>query len=380
MSRESLIKSADNIIQSSPLIAQSLEGLAEVMANDLNSRMINKTNLDELIGENNIPLMVTNHDKFFAYFNSLISLYDPITFIETIIWALRSYISKGFVPAYWQTMIPEATKVVQKHLPEDQFRQVRNVYDWFQNNILELVRVSENTTSFYEKVGTLNGILEDKNPPSGTRLLAQNYLTLLLEGQRAEAITTIVRNVKSGLPLKEVYLDVLQPAMYEVGRLWQTGKIDIATGHYITASTQLAMAHLFPHAITEKRVGKVMLGSSLGGELHELGLRMVCDFFEYEGWNTYFMGAISSDQSFINAIKEKRPDIVCLSVTMQVGVPHTRDLIKALRTQLASDCPKIIVGGLAFTINPKLAQIVGADAIGTNAQETIERATAIVTS
>ena len=34
-----------------------------------------------------------------------------------------------------------------------------------------------------------------------------------------------------------------------------------------------------------------MVATCIGGELHEIGIRMVADFFEMEGWDTYYLGA-----------------------------------------------------------------------------------------
>ena len=206
---------------------------------------------------------------------------------------------------------------------------------------------------------------------------ARGYLELLLQAKRTEALNSIVDCVKAGVPLEDVYLKILQPVMYEVGRLWQTNKIDISVEHYITATTQLTMGHLFPYAISDTRAGKKMLGGCLGSELHELGMRMVSDIFELEGWDTYFLGAVTPDQSFITAIEAQKPDVVCLSATLQSGIPMARDLISKINHSMGADRPKIIVGGLAFLLNPQLAEIVGADSLGTNARDTVEKATAL---
>ena len=61
--------------------------------------------------------------------------------------------------------------------------------------------------------------------------LAKTYLNLLLAGDRNHAIDIILREVKSGMQLEDVYLNVLQPVMYEVGRLWQLDEIDIVAEH-----------------------------------------------------------------------------------------------------------------------------------------------------
>lgn len=204
--------------------------------------------------------------------------------------------------------------------------------------------------------------------------VAVRYLDLLLEARRREAFDAIMQCVQAGQPVTSVYVDILQPVMYEVGRLWQVNAIDVATEHYITAATQVLMAQLFPQALEQPRILRSMIGCCLGSELHELGMRMVCDFFEFEGWDTYFLGAITPAVSVLEVIRSRRPNLVCLSATMAFGLPQIRDLIRSVRGMSEAPAPKIMVGGLPFLINPELAVMVGADASAKDAREAVQRA------
>lgn len=199
-------------------------------------------------------------------------------------------------------------------------------------------------------------------------LLGHEYLELLLEGQRQAALRKILEQVDAGLPVSTVYIDVLQPVMYELGRLWQVDEIDVATEHYVTAATQLLMAKLFPHTLNQRRISRSMVGCCLGSELHELGMRMVCDFFEFEGWDTYFLGAITPSDSLMSVIRSRQPDLLCLSATMSFGLPQIRDLIQKIQALTEIKVPKIMVGGLPFIINPDLSSMVGADATAADAR------------
>ena len=203
-------------------------------------------------------------------------------------------------------------------------------------------------------------------------LLRRTYLDLLLAGQRHKAMQAVLSQVEAGLPVDTVYIDVLQPVLYELGRLWQINEIDVATEHYVTAVTQLLMARLFPYALNQKRVSRSMIGCCLGSELHELGMRMVCDFFEFKGWNTYFLGAITPQESLLGAIRSRRPDLLCLSATMAFGLPQIRDLIKRIQDSSTDTVPKIMVGGLPFIISPGLSAIVGADATAPDARLAVQ--------
>jgi methanogenic corrinoid protein MtbC1 len=210
------------------------------------------------------------------------------------------------------------------------------------------------------------------------RALAKNYLAHLLKGDRNQAIDTILKEVNAGMRLEDVYLDVLQPALYEVGRLWQLDEIDIVIEHYCTAATQLLMAQLFPYALNSQHTGLHMVGCCLGSELHEIGMRMICDLLELDGWDTYFIGAITPGKSLLRTLEEQRPDLLCLSSTMQFGVGQIRDVITDIRANRDLAKTKIMVGGLAFNLNPTLADRVGADATAVNAREAVDVARSIM--
>lgn len=211
-----------------------------------------------------------------------------------------------------------------------------------------------------------------------TAELARTYLDNLLAAQRHAAFEVVMARVESGLPVTSVYMEVLQPVMYEVGRLWQVNEIDVPTEHYCTAATQLLMARLFPYVLERKGSGRSMVGCCLGSELHELGMRMVCDFFEFEGWDTYFMGAITPGPGLVKTVVERKPHLVCLSATMSRGVPQIKEAIDALRRELGDALPKIMVGGLAFLMNPDLSHRVGADGMASDARSATRMASELV--
>ncbi|WP_203636880.1 B12-binding domain-containing protein, partial [Thermobrachium celere] len=63
------------------------------------------------------------------------------------------------------------------------------------------------------------------------------YLNYLLDAKRMEAMDLINRLVKQGYSVKDIYLYIFKESLYEVGLLWQTGRVTVAQEHYFTAST-----------------------------------------------------------------------------------------------------------------------------------------------
>lgn len=219
--------------------------------------------------------------------------------------------------------------------------------------------------------------------PSGTETplapVAHDYLDLLLSARRREAENLVLKTVDSGADIRDIYLHVFQPVQYEVGRLWQINKVSVAQEHFCTAATQMVMARLFPQILSTPRSGNSLVACCVGGELHELGIRMVSDFFEMDGWNTYYLGASTPDADVAHAIHQNGANLLCISVTMPFNVHLAAKLIRTVRDNAQNTPVKILTGGFPFNANPNLYAEIGADAMATNALEAVRIGTELVT-
>lgn len=208
-----------------------------------------------------------------------------------------------------------------------------------------------------------------------TSELANAYLSALLKYQRQEAADLIIKAVEGGLRIEDLYMNVFQRAQHEIGRLWQMSKISVAQEHYCTASTQMIMSQLYPYIFSEgKTTGRTFVGASMGGELHEIGARMVADFFEMAGWNTIYLGANVPIRGLISTLRDAQPDVLGISATMTFHLKPMRDYIEAIRKNEEFNRIKIIVGGYPFRVDPNLWKQIGADGYATDARGAVETA------
>ncbi len=199
-------------------------------------------------------------------------------------------------------------------------------------------------------------------------IMARQYLTFLLQGSRSAASRLILDAVANGASIKDIYLHVFQPSQYELGRLWQTNQINVAQEHYCTAATQMIMSQLYPYIFQTKRKKRCVVVTCVGGELHEIGARMVADFFEMDGWDSHFIGANTPLESLLNYLVECRADILALSATMVFHVSKVAEIIAAVYNHSSLSNLRVIVGGYPFNTSPGLWQQVGADGYASNAQ------------
>jgi MerR family transcriptional regulator, light-induced transcriptional regulator len=200
-------------------------------------------------------------------------------------------------------------------------------------------------------------------------LLACAYLAALLDGDRHTAGRIILEAVGAGTAIRDIYLHVFQRSQRELGRLWQTGQINVAQEHYCTAATQVVIAQLYPYLFAKSRKGPRLVATCVSGELHEIGARIVADFFEMEGWDTYFLGANTPVESVVRTVDERQADILAISATMTFHIGQVRALIAAARSRGLK--ARVLVGGYPFNIASDLWRNVGADGYAPDAQEAI---------
>ena len=156
MNKLSLIHSASSLKEISPQAAAEFEDVVEACAVELTLAMRKEPDLADIIGEGNTEVMETNHGNHFRYMSATAALFDPQSFVETVLWVLRTYRARGFSVRYWDIMLPIATTILSRRLGADAFEEIRPFYDWLLAHIPAFARLSEEVNSVYEKMGGLH--------------------------------------------------------------------------------------------------------------------------------------------------------------------------------------------------------------------------------
>ena len=198
----------------------------------------------------------------------------------------------------------------------------------------------------------------------------KSYLAYVITGRKELAESIIMYSVKHGTDVRDIYMNVLEPALKEIGSLWEQGKITVADEHYASIVTEHVMSKILP-LMRSYEENHSLLALTVGGESHTIGIRMVSDFFKMAGWNTYFLGASTPTDSIVSHIIKYKIDLLALSVSMNYHINSLEMLISTIRNHVKCKDVKIIVGGQAFLHNPNLWQRVGADGYAANAMEAV---------
>jgi len=200
--------------------------------------------------------------------------------------------------------------------------------------------------------------------------IRRTYLNAILKGETKEAYSIIEEAKKGGLSILVIYEEILSKVMYEIGSLWHQNKITIDKEHYATSVTQSVMSGFYNEIFSRPRKKKSLLSFAVGSELHEMGIRMLSDIFEYHGWDTYYLGGALPESALLFAIEEHRPQLIALSVTMAPYLSTCERMVKSIREKFPH--VKIAVGGQAFINTEELWKKWGVDFYSTSVDDLLQ--------
>ncbi|HAO61781.1 MAG TPA: cobalamin-binding protein [Erysipelotrichaceae bacterium] len=200
--------------------------------------------------------------------------------------------------------------------------------------------------------------------------IRREYLNYLIKSDTRSAIGLVQNLAKSNIVIDDIFQNILQEVMVEVGDLWHKNEISVDKEHYCTSTTQTALSQFYPVIFERPRNGFKILTCSVGSELHEMGIRMLSDLFEYHGWDSIYLGAAVPQEAILNAILENKPDFIGLSVTMPQHLELCHDIVERIKDKFPD--LKIAVGGRAFASTSDLWKKWDVDISTQNATQLIE--------
>ncbi|MDW8136586.1 MAG: cobalamin-dependent protein [Thermodesulfobacterium sp.] len=357
---EELIKEAKEKLKVSPQAAKDYEENKPFMLNFVNQEMTKRSDLLTLIGFNSLQIMYDNHTNHANFMANVFkySLFEML--VKMVPWVYKAYSNHGFSYDYFLVELHTWKRAVENFLPSSSAKEINRTYEWLIEKHEEMIELSQKQDEF--KI-TLERKWEIKK---------ERFLSHLLRADFNSAVKFANRLVKSPQDLENFYLKILQPALYEIGSLWEKGKISVAEEHLATSIVGRVMANIytyFPKNKTKAQAKAIITSSP--NEYHELGGRMVADLLEMDGWDVYYLGANVPEDEVLKLVKKIKPKLIGISVTMPFNLERTEKLISKIRS-LKGISLKIMVGGLLFNLFPEVYLKLGADFWASDAKKAVE--------
>ena len=189
----------------------------------------------------------------------------------------------------------------------------------------------------------------------------KRVLEYLLNGDKDKARSLIINIYNSGVEIEFIYFNILEKVLKEIGRLWEIGKIDVWNEHYVSENILDIMREIKSIQDKKKYNNISLISLTAGAEEHNIGIKMISDLLEIEGYNVTYLGSNIPTNSIINAIRSKKPRVIAISVTISHNIEAAKNIIKAIRDVFKENSPIIIVGGMAFNNINDVFNEIGAD-------------------
>lgn len=266
-------------------------------------------------------------------------------FAARIAWTRKAFIARERNADHLRASLEALRDVLAEHLPGEATSECRGFIDAAIDSLRD------------PDVGLDESELDPEAPHDK---IALRYLQQVLEGNVADAISTVQKAARNGLDHAGVYLEVLLPAQREIGRLWHLGDVTVAEEHLVSATTQRSMAVLANTAPGVAPNGKTVVSAAVAGNAHDIGLRAVADLYQLAGWRSIFVGSDVPTGDLPGTLTFFEADLLLLGATLSTQIQKVAETIRVVRDRCERNV-KIVVGGSAFDEAPDLWQRVGGD-------------------
>ena len=211
----------------------------------------------------------------------------------------------------------------------------------------------------YREVPTiLNFVLNNNkltNVINFNQEIKNKFYDLLLECNIDELLSTY-KKYSNSFSLEDFYDFVLKPILYEIGYLWEIGKMDIATEHAITNTVNKFIKLITPnltfennHSIKSPKIAIL----TVDGELHNTACNMFESLLISLKFLVYNLSPSIPTESIIKYMEKEKPDILMISITLPDHINKTNRLLNMINEKKLDI--NIIIGGQSshlLNVNP----------------------------
>lgn len=192
------------------------------------------------------------------------------------------------------------------------------------------------------------------------------FEAILKTENRREALSYILNLLdRENLSIPQLYSELLAPAL---NGMTPSGneKLDIWKEHVRSSIIRAIIENCYPYVLKERDRNNVApLGRKVAvicpaEEYHELGARMITDYFTLLGYDATFVGSNTPKEVFVAGLQTEKFDDVALSITNPYHLVSARNTIALVRQFLPK--VRILVGGYALTILGDEKELLKADA------------------
>jgi MerR family transcriptional regulator, light-induced transcriptional regulator len=176
--------------------------------------------------------------------------------------------------------------------------------------------------------------------------LKKKVFECLTNGQRDEMIKIYDTFTKSST-VDEFLEKILRSVMYEIGDLWASNKLSVASEH-IASNIANDLVKIIGERISKSDGRGKILVCTPPGEEHNLGCNILDSYLQSKRYKVFNLSPNAPSEDMINFIKDKKPDLVLVSITLEDNIKPGQRFVKKIAGKY--NIP-VFVGGLALGNN-----------------------------
>ncbi|ANJ00110.1 hypothetical protein A8O14_08500 [Polynucleobacter wuianus] len=207
---------------------------------------------------------------------------------------------------------------------------------------------------------------------------AVEELTKLVLEEDARISVDYVKEIHaSGTALEDIYLLLLTPVARKLGEMWEEDEssfTEVTIALWRIKQLMYDLSPVFQQYAEQGKTGSSIMLVPLPGSQHNLGLFMVSEFFAKAGWRIWGELA-ATEEDIVSMAANEWFDIVGLSASVREQFPQLKELIKSIKAKSKNPNVGVIIGSPVFNQFPELIEDIGADMVGMDAEDALEKAT-----
>jgi 5-methyltetrahydrofolate--homocysteine methyltransferase len=189
------------------------------------------------------------------------------------------------------------------------------------------------------------------------------------EGDNEGCIASTEKALASGIKPLVIVDEGLSAGIRIVGEKFGTGELFLPDLMMAVEAMREGMKIVEPELkkmkVEKKSLGNVLIGT-VHGDIHDIGKSIVGTMLELNGFTVIDLGVSVAVQSFVDKIREVKPQIVGLSALLSTTMREQREVVEAVKKEGLREGVRIIVGGAP--VSEQWAEEIGADGYGANAE------------
>ncbi|WP_425148127.1 MerR family transcriptional regulator [Deinococcus sp.] len=180
----------------------------------------------------------------------------------------------------------------------------------------------------------------------------------LILPDHAEA-TRLLAQAHAELGTEEVMFSLMQPALMQLGVLWERGEITVAHEHLASAYLRSRVSHLL-EAAGQNVFGPAVVAACGPGEFHEIGLMMLAVVLRRRGVRVHYLGANTPLADIALYARHVQAEALLISLNTHASL----DAFQGEQHELAELKVPLYLGGAMLNEVPGLAPELGATYLG----------------